>query len=358
MSLLQVKFDGTTVCALRPEHSTKTFGSADVPKGTESVIYKAAKLLVHSQNKSLTVGLPSFSSDDLASKVTTKKAALTAVAPGEVIYDSTNDMTGTISTYDETLDILDQTKVLKPTTAEIQAKIDSVRGFTDEEAELYTNNENYTLLCANLTSKASGTCTIDGVTLTDESSDFSGDGVVADDMVVVGNEFAIITAVDGTNATLSNSISAGDYNIYTPMTVAEAKSALRQKDSDGAEVADMTEAAAETALIDEAKEELATMQVNKIVAESLEVPSLSTTLESGTCTTSTSILTDGSADFVSAGVAEDDLVKVNGGLYKVDSVTSATVLELKAYPANITEATAYEVLNSPFMTQFDYVVGE
>lgn len=358
MSLLQVVFDEMTVCALRPEHNTKTFGSADVAKGTESVIYKASKLLVHSQNKSLTVGLPSFSADDVATKVTTKKAALTAVTPGEVVYDGTSDEIGTISTYDETLATLDQTKVLKPTATEIQTKIDDTRGFTDIQAQGYADNENHVLKCANLTAISTGTCTIDNLILTDESADFSTDSIAVDDIVVVGDEMAFITAVDSTNATISNSIAAGDYNIYTPMTIDEAKAALRKTDMEGATIADLTDTESEDALIDASKEALATLQVDNIVAECLEVPSLSTSLETGNCTTSTSTLTDGSADFVTAGVAENDLVKVGGGLYKVDSVTNATVLELKAYPSNITEATAYEVLNSSFMAQFEYVVGE
>ena len=343
MSLLQVSFDGLTVCALRPEYSEKTFSSADVPKGTESVIYKAAKFLTHSQNKTLTVGLPTFTDDDITTKITTRKAALTTGVLG--------------TTYDSTLSVLNQTKVLKPTTLEIQTKIDTTRGFTDRQAQSYADNENHILHGSNLTAVSTGTCTISGLTLTDGSANFSNEGVAVNDIVVVGNETAFITNVSTTTVSISNSINAGVYKIYNPMTLDEAKDALRKKSSTGSIIADLTNSEAEAVIINERKEELATLQVNKIVSECLEVPSISTTLETGSCTTSTSTLTNASADFVTAGVAENDLVKIAGGLYKVDSVTSATVLEMKTYPSDKTVATSYEILNSSFISQFEYTVN-
>ena len=60
-------------------------------------------------------------------------------------------------------------------------------------------------------------------------------------------------------------------------------------------------------------------------------------------------------DFITEGVAENDIVKFGGILSKVDSVTDATNLIIKtALGADITPAEAYEVYNSAFLNQFSY----
>lgn len=356
MSLLHVTFDGETICAMRPEDPTKTFSSSDVPSGTASVIYKAAKISSKSHGKTLTTGLPTLTSAELATKISDRVDALTAVTPGEVIYDGTNDTMCTISTYDADLDALDQTKVLKPTAAEIQTKIDETRGFTETEAQNYADQENHVNLCSSLTAKSTGTCTISGVTLSDASADFVTDVVAANDIVVIGSDMAFVVDSTTDEITLSHAIAEGDYNVYTPMSLSDAMAAMRAKNNDGDTIDDLTDNEADTALTVASKTALATQQVNVVVDGCLEVPTLYTELESGNCTTSTTTLTDGTADFVTAGVAEDDLVKVDGGMYKVASVTSATVLELKVAPApELAEATSYSVLNSAFMAQFEYI---
>lgn len=362
MSLLQTTFDNETICVMRPENPTKTFSSGDVSEGTESVVYKAAKLLSN-RDKVLSIKLPIFTSTEISTKITSKKNNLTAVTPGEIIYDSTNDLIGTISTYDITTPLLDQTKILKPTSDEILAKIDSVRGFTDDQATVYAKNENYNLKGKNLTHIISGTCIVDNITLTDSTANFNISGVIANDIVISNGELSLVSIVDSTSELiLTSTVRSGSYYIYHPMTVAEAKNILRNRDKDNNIISDLTTSESNASIIDERKTQLTTLQVEKIIGDCLEVPSLSTILESGTCNItydSTSeeyiITSDESADFITAGVSENNLLKIENGLYKVDSVTNATELILKSGPTVPISNGSYEILDSSFMSQFDYI---
>lgn len=118
MNLLQVSFGGTSITPMRSEYPTKSFSSADVPLGTDSVYVKAAQILQHTHGKVLTEGIPQFTQAEIDTKVSTKEAALSAV--------------DTLASPNAA--ILDQTEVLNPTATEKQAKVDTARGFTEEKA--------------------------------------------------------------------------------------------------------------------------------------------------------------------------------------------------------------------------------
>ena len=82
MNLLCVTYDGTSVTAMRPEYPVKTFGSADVPDGSNSVIYCSAKNL-QSQGAAVSIGLPQFSVAERSAIDSTNKAI--TVSPNSMI---------------------------------------------------------------------------------------------------------------------------------------------------------------------------------------------------------------------------------------------------------------------------------
>lgn len=202
MSILIINFDGASVTPMRPESPVKTFSSDDVPSGTDSVYVKAARLLQHSAGKTLTVAIPQFTQSEIDSKIATKKAAITAVD----------------TLTDESLPILEQTEVLNPTGVEIQARIDTERGFTESKAQQMLDLYNHT------------------PTGTDEN---------------------------------------GEPAFVDPQrTLDEQKDLLRKRDN-GAIVPDLTVQEATDAIIDERKQALAELQVKMIIDQCLEVPELS-----------------------------------------------------------------------------------
>ncbi|MFA5071312.1 MAG: hypothetical protein WC511_02965 [Candidatus Pacearchaeota archaeon] len=87
-NLSQIIFNGITVLPMRPEYSALSFSSADVPHGTDSVYYKAAKILIqeHQQN----IPLPVFTAEEIADKKTAKVAALSLF----VVLDGEGNPTG------------------------------------------------------------------------------------------------------------------------------------------------------------------------------------------------------------------------------------------------------------------------
>jgi hypothetical protein len=63
--MLSIKINNQTILPMRPDAPAKTFSSADVPHGTQSVIYKAIK--VHNGNNPQNrVALPQFTEEALA----------------------------------------------------------------------------------------------------------------------------------------------------------------------------------------------------------------------------------------------------------------------------------------------------
>jgi len=61
--MLSIKIDNKIILPMRPDAPAKTFGSADVPHGTQSVLYKAIK--VHNSNGG-NAPLPQFTKEELA----------------------------------------------------------------------------------------------------------------------------------------------------------------------------------------------------------------------------------------------------------------------------------------------------
>lgn len=73
--MLIVKYQNSSINAQRPEAPTKTFGSDDCPHGTDSVMYKAAKVLKQN-NPALNIMLPTFKPEEITAKIAAKKAEL------------------------------------------------------------------------------------------------------------------------------------------------------------------------------------------------------------------------------------------------------------------------------------------
>lgn len=73
--MLIIKHSNITVNPQRPDAPTKTFGSEDVPHGTDSVMYKAAKILVREHKANLS--LPTFKPEEIKAKIAAKKSVLT-----------------------------------------------------------------------------------------------------------------------------------------------------------------------------------------------------------------------------------------------------------------------------------------
>lgn len=73
--MLNVQLDNITVNPQRTEAPVKTFASSDVPSGTDSVIYKAAKAL-KAHGAALTVPVPEFTKEEKETLVADKKASL------------------------------------------------------------------------------------------------------------------------------------------------------------------------------------------------------------------------------------------------------------------------------------------
>jgi hypothetical protein len=260
MSILSVTFDGVAVTPMRPV-SYKNYGSADCPSGTVSVITKAAQIL-RSMGKAVTV--PQLDQSGLDALISSFKAGLSAV--------------DTYSAADEEIKYpTDRTQILNPTATEKTAKIDEVRGFTEEQATAYAAREGITLdqakdalrrrngrvnlqtgailadptvgeaaallvderktavvdrmldvvsyedlrVALNPTVLKSSTCTIDsdGVTLTDPAGGFVAAGVVAGDIVKVAGYLCKVASRDSaTQLTLETVakelVSATAYKIW------------------------------------------------------------------------------------------------------------------------------------------------
>lgn len=87
-NLSQISFNGFSVLPMRPEYDKLSFGSADVPHGTDSVYYKAAKILVTECRQN--IPLPMFTAEEIADKKTAKVAALSLF----VVLDGEGNPTG------------------------------------------------------------------------------------------------------------------------------------------------------------------------------------------------------------------------------------------------------------------------
>jgi len=91
--MIQIKFNNKIVMPMRAD-DPNTFASSDVPHGTDSCIYKAAKIL-RSQGEA--ISLPTFTQEEIDAQVADKKA-LVSMLPlldedGEVIrYDNIGNL--------------------------------------------------------------------------------------------------------------------------------------------------------------------------------------------------------------------------------------------------------------------------
>lgn len=74
--MLHVKFQDKVVNPQRPEAPEKTFSSQDVPHGTDSVIYKAAKILLQN-HPGLPITLPFFKPEEIQAMIEAKKSEIT-----------------------------------------------------------------------------------------------------------------------------------------------------------------------------------------------------------------------------------------------------------------------------------------
>lgn len=83
--MLSIKIDNKTILPMRPDAPVKTFGSPDVPHGTQSVYYKAIK--VYNSNGG-NIPLPTFTKEELASH----KAAFLATVEVLPLKDSEGNL--------------------------------------------------------------------------------------------------------------------------------------------------------------------------------------------------------------------------------------------------------------------------
>ncbi len=287
MGILTVSYDGVSCTPMRPEDPDKNYGSADVPSGTNAVITAAADHIARNYDKSCAPAR--LDMDAQESKLTTLKGNLSAVES----YTDPDE---------ESKFVLDRSEVLNPTADEVQARIDSVRGFTDDQAQQACDEYNH-----------------------------PQEGEEAPD---------------------------------PQRTLDEQKDLLRKKngriDEEGNILSDPTEMEASDVIVEERKTNLAEDQLDKIMKDNLEVPLSPEEVSSGTCTIASDgvTITDSSGSFVADGVQEDDLVKVAGYVVKVSSVTSETELVAKKVAKEITEAASYSILRDSFMSQFEFSTVE
>jgi len=283
MSILTVSFDGVACTPMRPEDPTKNFGSADVPSGTNAVIAAAASHIARNHGKSCApAGLDADAQD---SKLVTLKAALSAVDT----YSSANE---------EAKFIMDRSEVLNPTLAEKESRIDTIRGFSDEEAQQYMDNNNHP-----------------------QEGEESGN-----------------------------------------MTLDEAKNALRREngrvDSDGEILADPDTSAAKTLILDERKADVANVQLAKIVQDNLQVSLDPEIISSGVCTINSDLVTVTAGSGTFSMVQTGDLLKCDGYLVPVSSVNTNSELVLEKAAKEITASKNYSILRDDFMAQFEYTTTE
>ena len=302
MSLLHVVYDNKTILAMRPENPDKSFHSDDVPNGTESVIYKAAKL----------IGLdcPKFTDEEKQTKINELKDSFSLEFDGD-------DLTPSI-VYDSNLSMLDQTVIKLPSDLTVYEQIDKERGFT--KFDIFNKQQEYGL----------------------QNFAEEGNPPIYEKYSEEDPEFDIGNTLDK--------------NWKYILTRSEAGNLLRKKDNNGNIIPDLSFQEAYDLSIDNQKTILAQYQLGYLIRECCIVPSLSEIIISSSGTVSGTTFTDMSADFISEGVDENDLIKIDGELLKVDSVTDANNIVLKNAPlTDIIESTTYTILRSSFMSQFDYI---
>ncbi|MBC8427389.1 MAG: hypothetical protein H8D97_00710 [Proteobacteria bacterium] len=298
--MLNVIFDGVSCTPNRSEAPVKTFASADVPSGTESVFITAAKVLKHSIGKSA-VNYNSLSNDDIESKIVTRMSSI------EVKQSNSRFEEEGITVRSDYVDAQSwdvDTMVALPTASEIQDKIDSERGFN--QSNIDRKREEYW--------------------------DLDEDGNIQKD------ENGVI--------------------LFTK-TEEEVMDMLRAKSMDSATmqssiVADMDSATAQAAIEDQRKRDIATTQVNYAINNNLEVASDIEDISTGSATIVGTTLSDSSGTLVTDSVAAGDFVKCGSKFAKVVSITNETDMELDRTDMNGETDSTYIVIRSVFMSQFDF----
>ena len=119
--MLQVIYKGNHILPMRPEATDKTFGSSDVPHGTDSVIYKAARHL--NENHGANISIPAFTEEQVKARIEIQKAKLSFLEIEE--------------TLDSSIEFHLQTKLAPPTAAAVKSHLDSMRGFSDMDIKSY-----------------------------------------------------------------------------------------------------------------------------------------------------------------------------------------------------------------------------
>lgn len=305
--MLHITYDGTTITPMRRDNPVKTYSSSDIPSGTASVFYRAGKYLRHSLGKDNFV--VNWTDDQIESEITTRMASIDAKQTTQKLVDPNNHNSGAHPDYIAPESFNAETMVLIPTTFEIQAKIDSDRGFSDADVEL--EREKYW--------------------------DMEEDG-----FTIKRDE---------------------DNNLLFTKTTEEVEDLLRATTTDNNNnttiVADTSDIDAKNAIIDVRKRELVTDIVNVLLVDNAITPPLGDIISTGSATASsgTDTVTDNSADFVTDGVAVGDFVKIVGSLYTVASVTDANNLVVNESIGDIIEAQSYTIIHSPYMAQFTWTIS-
>lgn len=297
--MLNINFDGVSVTPMRSESPEKTFSSSDVVSGTESVFHVAAKVLKHSNNKA--VSYNRLDDDAIEAKITARMSGM-SVKQSDNEFEEDGETPRSDYIASESWD--SDTMVVLPSASDIQAKIDSTRGFN--QSDIDRKREDYW--------------------------DLDEDGNIQRDE---------------------------DDNIMFTKTESEVMDMLRSTSMDALTmessiVADMDDATAQTALEDSAKRALATEQVNAAVNGNLEVASDTESISSGTATVVGTTMSDSSGSLQTDSVAAGDLVKCGGKLAKVASVTSETDMELDRDDMDGETDSGYSVIRSAFMSQFTF----
>jgi hypothetical protein len=120
--MLQITLNNITVNPQRPDAPKASFGSQDVPHGTHSVIYKAAKHLITEHQAA--IALPVFTKEQIAERVALQASKLSFI---DLEHEH----------IDQSIPSHLQVKLTPPDAKQIKAKLDELNGYTDEQVASY-----------------------------------------------------------------------------------------------------------------------------------------------------------------------------------------------------------------------------
>ena len=158
---------------MRPEYAAKSFGSPDVPHGTDSVLYKAAKVLKHEHKQA--ISLPMFTAEEITALKTSKEASLAIsevtvdaigtgtfeIKEGDVVHASYTKQ-ACQQEIDELMKVylVDDMMQSREEKAEVREGDKTWKFATEADAFTAVLNKNKTVIAASLIDKAIDDCCI------------------------------------------------------------------------------------------------------------------------------------------------------------------------------------------------------